>query len=340
MEWHSSLGWVGEHARNLPNTVNINQIPDSYLSQGTALKNAVTNPYYSAGGTGFLSQKTYPQGQFYNPFPEFSTISLSQSVGKNRYNSLIVKLQKRFSKGLTILSGYTWSSNWDNSWGASDTLNTVGSGPQDFYNINAEFSRAVNDIPNRFTASGSYELPFGRGKQFLDGANRWVDMMVGGWTVNDVTILQNGGPLAITQTNANSGTGVNGVGGSTQRPNWSNSGVNPCGSGKPEGRLGGTGATPYMNAGAFSAAPAYTYGNVPRQISCSGPGYINSDMSVNKDFKAGERFKFQFRAEALNAFNKPQFATPANSISSSTFGAITTTLGFPRIIQLGGRMTF
>jgi hypothetical protein len=334
------LGWVGEHARNLPNTVNIDQIPDSYLSQGSALATKITNPYYSPTGTGFLANKTQQQGQFYLPFPEFSTVSLSQSVGKNRYNSLIVKLQKRFSKGLTFLSGYTWSSNWDNSWGASDTLNTVGSGPQDFYNIGAEFSRAVNDIPNRFTASASYELPFGRGKQFLGGVNRWVDMAVGGWTVNDVTILQNGGPLAITQTNANSGTGVNGVGGSTQRPNWSSSGVNPCGTGKPEGRLGGTGNTPYMNIGAFTAAAAYTYGNVPRQISCSGPGYINSDMSVNKDFKAGERIKLQFRAEALNAFNKPQFASPANSISSSTFGAITTTLGFPRIIQMGGRLTF
>jgi len=210
------VGWVGEHARNLPNTVNINQIPDSYLSQGSALATKIANPYYSATGTGFLANKTEQQGQFLNPFPEFSSVTLSQSVGKNRYNSLIVKVQKRFSKGLTLLSGYTWSSNWDNSWNASDTLNTVGSGPQDYYNIGAEFSRAVNDIPNRFTASATYELPVGRNKQFLGGVNRWVDYAVGGWTVNDVTILQNGGPLAITQTNNNSGTGVNGVGGGTQ----------------------------------------------------------------------------------------------------------------------------
>lgn len=339
------VGWVGEHARNLPNTVNINQIPDSYLSQGSALATKIANPYYSATGTGFLANKTEQQGQFLNPFPEFSSVTLSQSVGKNRYNSLIVKVQKRFSKGLTLLSGYTWSSNWDNSWNASDTLNTVGSGPQDYYNIGAEFSRAVNDIPNRFTASATYELPVGRNKQFLGGVNRWVDYAVGGWTVNDVTILQNGGPLAITQTNNNSGTGVNGVGGGTQRPNWSGTGVSACGTGKPEGRLGGTlngvSQTPYMNIAAFSPAAAYTYGNVPRQISCSGPGYINSDMSVNKDFNAGERIKVQFRAEALNAFNKPQFAPPANSVSSaSTFGAITTTLGFPRILQMGGRITF
>ncbi len=147
-----------------------------------------------------------------------------------------MKVQKRFNKGLTILASYTWSSNWDNLWGASSTLNSGNNGPQDSYNLSPEYSRAINNMPNRFTVSGTYELPFGRGKMFLGGANRWMDLVVGGWRFNDVMIIQNGAPLAITQTNSNTAYG-NGA----QRPSLI-AGMNPCKSGRPEDRL-----TSYFN---------------------------------------------------------------------------------------------
>ncbi len=329
------MGYVGGHGRNLPNSLNINQLNDSYYSQGAALTasaNKVANPF---AGLGSFGTGTITRAQSLLPFPQFSTITDSVSDGRSDYNALDVKVQKRFSHGVTLLTGYTWSSNWDNIWGSygsANTLNSGNNGPQDIYNLSPEYARATNNLPNRFTVSGTYELPFGRGKQFLSGANRFVDLAVGGWRFNDITILQNGGPLAITQSTIYN----SGLGNSTQRPTIV-PGINPCYSGPPEGRI-----NQYFNPAAFTATTAVgAYGNQPRSSACQGPGYFNSDLSLNKDFQVTERVHAEFRAEALNAFNTPEFATPTLTVDSgSTAGKVTGTLGFPRLVQLGGRLTF
>jgi len=182
--------------------------------------------------------------------------------------------------------------------------------------------------------------------------NRWMDLAVGGWQLNDEWIVQNGSPLAITQTDLNSsGTyGATGVGGTTQRPNLV-AGVNPCKSGKPGSR--DTAGNPYFNLTAFTPALPDTYGDAPRTLACKGPGYDNSDISIFKSIKTVENLNIQIRFEALNAFNTPELGTPttnfvvgngysksqASFIPSST-GTITSSLGFGRIIQMGGRITF
>jgi hypothetical protein len=176
----------------------------------------------------------------------------------------------------------------------------------------------------------TYELPFGRGKQFLSGANRWLDLAVGGWKFNDIMIIQDGAPLPISQsTNSNSA-----FGNSMTRPTLV-AGANPCYSGSPQGRL-----NQYYNPAAFTVTPAGSYGNSPRTVNCYGPGYLNSDLSLNKNFSLTERVNAEFRAEALNAFNTPQFNGPNLSSDSSAAGKITGTLGFPRLVQLGARLFF
>ena len=329
------VGYVGGHGRNLPNSENINQLADSQYSTA-GLTSKVNNKYAGLGnfGSGQVSK-----AQTLLPFPQFQGISDSLSIGRSDYNALDVKVQKQMSHGLTVLVGYTWSSNWDNIWGAygsSNTLNPGNNGPQDIYDISKEYARATNDIPNRFTVAGTYELPFGHNKQFLGTANRWLDLAVGGWKFNDIMIMQNGGPLALTQsTNSNSA-----FGNSTQRPTIV-PGVNPCYSGAPETRLGGSGK-PYFNPAAFTTTPQFSYGNQPRASNCYGPGYVNTDLSLNKDFTLTERVHAEFRAEALNAFNTPEFNGPSLAVDSgaANAGKITGTLGFPRLVQLGGRLTF
>ncbi len=340
------LGYVGGHGYNLSNSIDLNQLSDANLAQGGSYLNAaVTNPYYQKGGKSAIGGATVSRYQLLRPFPAFTTISDLVSEGKSEYNALDVKVQKRFDRGLTVLAAYTWSSNWDNQWGAGSTLNPGNNGPQDIYNLAPEYARAINDIPQRFTVATTYELPFGRGKTFLGGANKLVDLAVGGWRFNDITIIQNGAPLAITQANNNSS-----FGNSAERPTFV-PGVNPCNSGAPESRLGA-----YFNSAAFISTPQGSYGNVPRTINCYGPGYLNSDLSLNKDFRITERVHAEFRAEALNAFNTPQFNAPnltinataatatkaaqPNSASVGAIGSSQGTLGFPRLIQLGGRLTF
>jgi hypothetical protein len=376
------IGYAGAHGRNLPDAVNINQISDSVLAQyapggihaGTDLSTKVTNPYYAAtvGGypsTGTIAQKKVPLGQTLLPFPQFSSITETKSVGHSQYNALDVKVQKRFNHGLTALVTYTWASNWDNLWGSpvsglnqtNPNAASPNAAPQDNYNPNGEYSRATNDTPNRLTFAVTYELPVGRGKPILGNANRLLDAIVGGWKINDVTTLQNGGPQPVIQTDLSTTYGTTGIGGFNQRPNLV-PGVDPCYSGSPSSRLGGPSKVAgvankqYFNLSAFTPALAYTYGNAPRTLACKGPGYSNSDISINKNFKIRDKVNFEFRAEALNAFNKPEFSQAGTTLtfanksltsatytppaSNTTTGAITSQLGFSRIIQVGGRLSF
>ena len=259
-----------------------------------------------------------------------------------------------------MLSTYTWSSNWDNFYGAasafSSSLNST-SGPQDNYNTKGEYARAINNIPNRMTAAVTYELPIGRGRALFSGMPRILDYLLGGYEVNTVSILQNGSPLSFTQTDlSTSQNGINqstlGFGGNTQRPTLIG---NPCLSGSPESRYGNNGLPKYFNTAAFAATPAFTYSTMSRSLPCQGPGYANTDLSVNKTFKIHEKYNIQFRAEALNVTNTPEFANPGLSFNTtqanltsaptaltptSTTGVLQGTLGFNRIIQMGGRFNF
>lgn len=278
------VGYVGAHAVNWGQNVGVDQVPDSIMTSyapgganyGSSLSTKVPNPYYApkTGGypsTGVISNASIQQAQLLLPYPQFSGVTLVESNGMSRYNALDIKVQKQMSRGLSILATYTGSSNWDNLYGTTSTLNSSTAGLQDNFNLGAEYARSINDMPNRFAAAISYQLPFGRGQRYFSGMNKWMDYAVGGWQINDEWIDQSGSPLAITQTNLNSSV-YGAVGGSTQRPNLV-PGVNPCYSGRPESRIGGPHnlQNPYFNINAFALAPAYTYGDAPRTISCKGP---------------------------------------------------------------------
>ena len=367
------VGYYGAHARNYANYTNINQLSDSVMASyspgganyGQSLGTKVTNPFYAKtiGGlpaTGTVSTATVAQGQLLLPFPQFGAVYVLRSSGYSKYNSLVFKAEKHTRNGLTMLATYTWSANWDNIWSTGSQIYS-SYGPQDAYNPKGEYARSLNSIPNRATAAVTYELPFGHGKKYLAGANRLVDSFVGGWSISDEWIDQNGVPLSIQQTDLSSGTyGTTGIGGTYQRPNLAGDAHSVCGSGKPQTRLGNfssaaTAEAPYIKSSALTPAAPYTYGNAPRMLPCRAPGYDAQNISVFKDIKISERFTFQFRAEALNAMNTPEFAPPSLSYtvstpasvtstpaasSTQTFGNITTTVGFARIIQLGGRLSF
>ncbi len=337
------IGYVGSRSRHLMpgngmNTANINQLPDQYLALGLGATDQLTalvnNPYFGRGGTGVIGGQRVAYNQLLRPFPEFASVNLNDYTAHAKYDALIVKAQKRFSHGLTFLSTYTWSKNEDSSWAASNFLNASKSAPQDVYNLGAEWSRSVVDLPHRLTTSATYDLPVGKNK-LLPVNNSLLNFFVGNWSVNAITVIQTGFPLAISQNSNNNraiGTGV-------QRPNIV-AGVSACIGGSPEDHAGAIPKSSYLNPAAFTTAPAYTFGNAPRTIGCLSPGYENWDISVFKSFPVRDRITFQFRAEALNAFNTPQFRAPNTAVGNSNFGAITQQANFPRYLQLGGRISF
>jgi len=166
------------------------------------------------------------------------------------------------------------------------------------------------------------------GKQFLS-SGKALNYLVGGWSINAVSVIQTGFPLQITQNSNNNSV----VFASSQRPNAT--GISPSTSGALEDRL-----THYIDPLAFSQAAPYTFGNVSRTIPMRGPGQVNWDLSVFKNVKIYESFTAQFRAEALNAMNTPLFRSPNAAFGNSSFGQITSQANFPRMIQLGLRLYF
>jgi trimeric autotransporter adhesin len=330
------VGYVGSHSTHLTlgtANININALNPNNLSLGTAaLTTNVANPYYGHITTGTLSASQVQRYLLLLPYSPYGMINLQFSDQNHaRYDSMVIKAQKRFSHGLTFLSAFTWSKNVDqSSGGPGNSLNPGNvNAPQNPYNMAAEYSLSNVDTPLRWATSFSYELPVGKGKSFLNN-NRLLDYVVGGWTVNAVSVYQTGFPLQISQTNANSAYGYG-----AQRPNAT--GVDPGTSGSVESRLAN-----YINPAAFALAPAGTFGNISRTISLRGPGQKNWDLSVFKSVTIKERFKAQFRAEALNGFNSPLFAFTSSGLnrSSGSFGQITSQANFSRQLQLALRFSF
>ncbi len=350
------IGYVGAKGRNLlpgnGTTYNLDQINagaipfgvgacpanTAGLSTSAFLQASSPNPYAGKGGTGVIGAANVSNSQLCKPFPQFSSVAVQSSPSFSLYNALNVKAQRRYKNGISLLTTYTWSSNWDASFGQGSSLNVGNNGPQNIYNLRGEYARAINNTPNRFTFGGTAELPFGRGKAFLSGS-KWLDLAVGGWSANMTFIGQSGGPVPIQQfTNNNSSI----LSAAVQRPNIIQ-GINPCTTGTVQQRLGVGGRTPYLNAAAFQDVPAGQFGNAPRTLGgCSAPAYRNADVSVFKDFQT-ERVHFRFQAEANNAFNTPQFALTSNGLktNSGSFGTVSTNaINFPRFISLGGRISF
>jgi hypothetical protein len=328
-----AAGFTGSVSHNLIQgtpDLNINQLPGSYLSMGSALNAKVPNPFYgTSAGVLNTAAPTINQAQLLLPYPQFGAISLQNSDQNHAsYYAVYVKAQKRLGRAVNVLTTFTWSRNMDASnGGAGNTFSSQPTTSQDNYNRAAEWSRATIDTPARWTTAVNYELPFGKGRKFLS-SNKLLDYAVGGWSINFQTTMQTGFPLAISQNNLNSAIGT-----SAQRPNAT--GTSPETSGSLEDRLGS-----YISKAAFTTAPQFTFGNISRTLAMRGPGIGNVDFSLFKNFQFFERFRAQFRCEVFNLTNTPQFYGPQTNVNSSTFGQITQQANFSRIFQMGVRMEF
>ena len=335
LHWGVALvvGYVGSYSQQMVlgvGGINANQLASSEFGRGvSALNSLVTNPFYVQGGAGIVGASRISLSQSLRPYPQFQTVTLL-NVDRNtaRYDSFVVKAQKRLSQGLSFVSTWTFSKSTDSSFaGPGNNLNT-GGGIQDSYNLGGEHALAIVNTPHRLSSGVTYDLPVGKGK-LLGVKNTALDMVAGGWSINFINIMQTGFPLAIRQQSNNNSI----IGGLNQRPNAT--GISPEVDAPFAQRLDG-----WLNPAAFTQAGPLTFGNVSRTISMRSPGQMNWDASLFKTVTFMERYKIQFRLEALNAMNTPLFRSPETRVGNSSFGKITSQANFPRMLQLGLRFYF
>ena len=311
---------------------NYNQLNPSNFGLGVAALSApVNNPYYGNGGTGVIGSPTVSQSQLLRSFPQFSSVNLLTSSSYADYNALLIKAERRAAKNLNIVSSFTWSRNRDASYATSNSIQSPAtSAPQNIYDLRAEYGYSVNNIPYRFSAGATYDLPVGKGQRFST-SNRIGDLVVGGWQLSVVPTFQAGFPVTIRQSsNPNSSV----VGNAVQRPNLV-PGVPLGTSGSLYKRLSG-----YINPAAFTNSAALTFGDAPRTLPLRGPAFENWDIALFKNVQVRDRVNVQFRAETFNTFNTPEFNGPNTSFGSSSFGQITSDANFPRYLQLGLRVSY
>jgi hypothetical protein len=256
------------------------------------------------------------------PYPSFSNIAIMQSHSYSDYSSMVVTFQRRFSQGVSVLASYLWSKSINQA--AQDGGNTQQGAFNNSYTNPADpsFDRGVSDVnvPNRFVASYLWQLPT------LQSAKLPVKLLLGGWSQNGIVTVQSGTPFSVLsgQDNSFSALGLD-------RADLHGNPHAPRASGK-------TKLTEYFNTAAFSPNAIGTFGNSPRNL-LYGPGTVEFDESLFKNFPLTESRYFQFRAEFFNIFNHPNFSNPQNNLSSSQFGTITSAAS-PRIIQLALRLAF
>lgn len=290
--------------------------------------------YVGSKGTKLLTARDInqprPSPQPYNPrpVPQLDDINLLESRANSNYHSLQLRFQQSLDSGLSLLSSYTLSKSLDV---ASSFFSSAGDPnfPQDSFNVSAERGRSNFDVRHRLSVGYSYDLPVGKGRRRL-GDRGWFSSVLSGWQSYGIITLQSGRPftVALLPEIDNSNTGRSSLGfGANDRPNLAG---NPILSRRTPNQ--------WFNAAAFVFPPFGSFGNAGRNI-LDGPGYQNVNLSLVKNTELKEAVKLQFRWEAFNLFNRPNFDLPDNFLGSPTFGRILSAQS-PRRIQFGLKLLF
>jgi len=306
--------------------------PDTYVQNWNLLvsrefagNNLLEVGYVGSKGTHVdTSRKNFNQPlpgpgdiQSRRPYPEFARIRMQDYSVNTNYQALQVRFERRLSKGISLTAAYAYSHEIDD---AAETTNNGGCGCQNPFNFAAERASGVYDQRHSLVVSYLWELPFAKS---LHGAGNFL---LGGWAFEGIITLQSGNPFDVLQ----SFDGQNNDG-LWERPNL-----------VPGQTLSVShqGPSLWFNPNAFTAS-IYQYGNSPRDP-IVGPGTDALNLSLRKSFKMpfNEAHSLEFRAEAFNVFNTPQFANPDNGFGDGAFGQVTSTKLDSRELQIALKYYF
>jgi len=272
-------------------------------STGLAIYREGNAPSPGAGGV-----------QARRPFQNIASNRVALSEGFSTYHGLETSVQHRFHRGLSLEANYTWSRTIDNQ--------TV----LDPYNLPLNKGLSNFHLPHRYSTSGVWEIPYGRGRRFGSGGSAVLNAILGAWQASGVLVLRAGTPLTITTQGDNLNTG----GGYTQVPHRLR---------EPSVPKGERNLSRFFDTSAVERPALYVVGNAGKNI-LIGPGNRNLDFSISKVFPLAERRHLQFRAELFNAANHPNWGNPGTTLGAAAFGAITSNENLPRVVQLGLKLVY
>ena len=313
----ATLAYVGSHAYNLQFPTDVNQI-----TSAAGLADSVAH-------NGFV--------QTDRPFPAWGQLGGNTYNAVSNYDAMQAQITKRFSNGLNFSFNYVWSHMLDeqdsSGWGSRGGTQVwqIGNNP------GANYGNSNFDIRNAFKGYFAYELPFGKGKQFLSSSSNIENELVGGWRLSGTFITQSGNPFTVTN-NTNNNNKYTGCGNNCS---WYPNVVGSTGVSNP-------GPNEWFNTAAFvNAAPAgqFAFGDETRN-SLIGPKLTVLNLSIAKAFSITERVHLELRSDWVNALNHPSLNRPGNVLGASNFGQINNaTQGngvavAPRSGQLSARVTF
>jgi hypothetical protein len=240
---------------------------------------------------------------FYAADPLLTGFTWIEQRGVGDYHALQLNLKKRYSRGLSFLTNYTWAKALENPGS-----NYSNSSHQNARNLDADFGPGGGDVHHRWVGSLLYELPFGKGKAYGSSAGGVANEIIGGWQLGAVSTLQTGLPFTVTGGAGRPNRICDGQvppGGQTVKK-WFDPACFPLPATAPDLVNGGV-YIPFGNSGS----------NILR-----GPGIVNFDISAFKTFLITESKRIEFRSEWFNAFNHPQFLNPSAAVNTGTTGQL------------------
>lgn len=334
-------GVTGIHLQS--GTVNINQVPmatvnqliqqygttqainllNSNISSAAAVAAGISPPYPNFTNPAVQRQRSVAQSL--RPYPQYLNVDTSQSggdkSGHSTYHALVLKLNRRYSNGLTFQWSYTFSKLLTDS----DTYYANGGYAEDQGNRRLEKSIGRFDQTHVWKFNTVYELPFGKGRRWL--TQGIANQVLGGWRVGAIQVYSSGFPIGVTR---NAPLPIfNG----SNRPVISTYDWKTSWSGDFDPN-----AERYLNTAAFPAQPANLLGNATRfnPLVRAFPSF-NENVSLGKSFVFTERLRLDFRAEAFNLLNRVVFSAPTGNglnLNNTAFGTVTSTANSPRQMQL------
>jgi len=350
-----SLGYIGSTGVDIGyggftnSGIEINQIDPANLPKdasgrwdAAALRRNVPNPFFGVPGTGELgTSATILAGQLLRPFPQFNNVTKYQMTdgGKRQYHAMVFKLDKR-STSWGGHFNYVFSRMMDNQWGQFSTYGSglpatgtagIGGAPQNYYDLDSEYSISTIDTPHRVVLSPVVRIPGP-----TTGTASWF---LGGWAASAIIEFVSGPPITAYVTNlsaANLGL-FNGL----QRPNLTGQPVSTPGDDLDRIASADHPTAAWINAAGYGNPGLGAFGNAPRTDGDNRYQFRkNIDAVFTKTFTFARTQSGDVRFELLNLTNAPKFGGANTDTTSSAFGLITTSRGFSRILQLSFRYRF